>query len=291
MTSRRTFLAQAGLASAGMVLAPSLLSAKSVNGVGIQLYSLRDQLPKDPKGVLAKIAEAGYKEVETFGYSKQNGFWGLSAKEFSTVLKANGLKTPSGHYGMDEFFGTGKTDVFYSYIEAAHATGQNYIVIPSLNHDFIKTAADFNSIADKMNKAAEVCKKEGLKLGYHNHNFEWEKVEGTTFYDTILAKTDPKLVAMEMDIYWVVRAGHDPVSIFKKHPGRFAMVHIKDMDKTNPELNTEIGSGSIDFKTILAKAKLAGIKHYLVEQENFTNIDPYKSIAQSSAYLKNKLYL
>ncbi|MET3979567.1 sugar phosphate isomerase/epimerase [Mucilaginibacter sp. UYP25] len=291
MTSRRTFLAQAGLASAGMVLAPSLLSAKSLNGVGIQLYSLRDQLPKDPKGVIAKIAKAGYKEVETFGYSSENGFWGLSAREFSAVLKANGLKTPSGHYGMDEFFGTGKMDIFNSYIKAAHATGQTYIVIPSLNHDFIKTAADFNSIADKMNKAAAVCKKEGLKLGYHNHNFEWEKVEGTTFYDTILAKTDPSLVAMEMDIYWVVRAGHDPISIFKKHPGRFAMVHVKDMDKTNPELNTEIGSGSIDFKTILAKAKLAGIKHYLVEQENFTNIDPYVSIAKSSAYLKHKLYI
>lgn len=291
MTSRRTFLAQAGIASAGMVLAPSLLSAKSVNGVGIQLYSLRDQLPKDPKGVIAKIAKAGYKEVETFGYSAETGFWGLSAKEFSAVLKANGLKTPSGHYGMDEFFGTGKMDMFNAYIKAAHATGQTYIVIPSLNHDFIKTAADFNSIADKMNKAAAVCKKEGLKLGYHNHNFEWEKVEGTTFYDTILAKTDPSLVAMEMDIYWVVRAGHDPISIFKKHPGRFAMVHIKDMDKANHELNTEIGSGTIDFKTILSKAKLAGIKHYLVEQENFTNIDPYVSIAQSAKYLKTKLYL
>jgi sugar phosphate isomerase/epimerase len=96
---------------------------------------------------------------------------------------------------------------------------------------------------------------------------------------------------MEMDIYWVVRAGHDPVSIFKKHPGRFAMVHVKDMDKTNPELNTEIGSGSIDFKTILSNAKLAGIKHFIVEQENYTNIDPYKSIAQSSAYLKNSLHI
>jgi len=256
MTSRRTFLAQAGLASAGMVLAPSLLSAKSANGVGIQLYSLRDELPKDPKGVIAKIAKAGYKEVETFGYSAKDGFWGLTAKEFSAVLKANGLKTPSGHYGMDEFFGTGKMEVFNSYIDAAHATGQTYIVIPSLNQDFIKTAADFNSIADKMNKAAAVCKKEGLKLGYHNHNFEWEKVEGTTFYDTILAKTDPTLVSMEMDIYWVVRAGHDPIAIFKKHPGRFAMVHIKDMDKTKPELNTEIGSGSIDFKTIWLKQSL-----------------------------------
>jgi sugar phosphate isomerase/epimerase len=291
MITRRTFLAQAGLASAGMVLAPNLLSAKSPNGVGLQLYSLRDQLPKDPRGVIAKVAKAGYKEVETFGYSKQNGFWGLSAKDFSALLKSHGLKTPSGHYGLDEFFGTGKMDQFDSYIESALATGQTYIIVPSLNHDFIKTAADFKSIADKLNKAAEVCKKHGLKLGYHNHNFEWKETEGTTFYDTILNHTDPTLVNMEMDIYWVVRAGKNPVEIFKKHPGRFTFVHVKDMDKTNNELNTEIGSGAIDFKTILGQAKLAGIKHFIVEQENFTNIDPYQSIAKSSAYLKNKLYL
>ncbi|MFD0792881.1 sugar phosphate isomerase/epimerase family protein [Mucilaginibacter litoreus] len=291
MTTRRTFLAQAGLAATAMMLSPKLSSAKSPNGVGLQLYSLRDQLPKDVKGVIAKVAAAGYKEVETFGYSKQGGFWGLSAKEFSALLKSHGLKTPSGHYGLDEYFSTGKMDEFDSYIEAALATGQTYIIIPSLNHNLIKTAADFKSIADKMNKAAAICKKHGLKLGYHNHNFEWEQVEGTTFYDTILAETDPSLVSMEMDLYWVVRAGHDPVAIFKKHPGRFAFVHVKDMDKANHELNTEIGSGSIDFKTIFAQAKLAGIKHYIVEQENFTNIDPYVSIAKSSAYLKNKLYL
>ncbi|WP_374951949.1 sugar phosphate isomerase/epimerase family protein [Mucilaginibacter sp.] len=291
MTNRRTFLAQAGLLSAGAMLAPELLSAKSVNGIGIQLYSLRDQLPKDPKGVIARIAKAGYKEVETFGYSKDGGFWGLSAKEFSAVLKANGLKTPSGHYGLDEFFGTGKMDVFNSYIESALVTGQTYIIVPSLNHDFIKTKADFMTIAGKLNNAAEVLKKHGLKLGYHNHNFEWKETEGTTFYDTILNHTDPKLVNMEMDIYWVVRAGKNPVEIFKKHPGRFTFVHVKDMDKKNNELNTEIGTGGIDFKTILGQAKLAGIKHFIVEQENFTNIDPYKSIAQSSAYLKNKLYI
>ncbi|MBD1391492.1 sugar phosphate isomerase/epimerase family protein [Mucilaginibacter glaciei] len=291
MTNRRTFLAQAGLAAAGMVIAPNLVSAKSPNGIGLQLYSLRDQLPKDPKGVLAKIAKAGYKEVETFGYSKAGGFWGLSAKEFSTVLKANGLKTPSGHYGLDQFFGTGKMDEFNSYIESALATGQSYIIVPSLNHDFIKTKADFMTIAGKLNKAAEVLKTHGLKLGYHNHNFEWKATEGTTFYDTILNHTDPKLVNMEMDLYWVVRAGQNPVEIFKKHPGRFKFVHIKDMDKGNNELNTEIGTGGLDFKTILGQAKLAGIQHYIVEQENFTNIDPYKSIAQSAAYLKTKLYL
>ncbi|WP_454803321.1 sugar phosphate isomerase/epimerase family protein [Mucilaginibacter phyllosphaerae] len=291
MTSRRTFLTQAGLASAGMLLAPKLLSAKSINGIGLQLYSLRDELPKDVKGVIAKVAQAGYKEVETYGYSKQNGFWGLTAQEFSALLKWHGLKTPSGHYGMDEYFTSGKMDELNSYIEAAKITGQTYIVIPSLNHELIKTAADFKSIAAKMNKVAAICKSHGLKLGYHNHNFEWHEVDGTTFYDTILAETDPKLVAMEMDIYWVVRAGKNPVEIFKKHPGRFAMVHIKDMDKANHELNTEIGSGAVDYKTILGQAKLAGIKHYIVEQENFTNISWYDSIAKSNAYLKTKLYL
>ncbi|TWR25558.1 sugar phosphate isomerase/epimerase [Mucilaginibacter achroorhodeus] len=290
-TTRRIFLAQAGLAAAGIMLAPKLASAKSPNGIGIQLYSLRDQLPKDVKGVIVAVAKAGYKEVETFGYSKQNGFWGLTAKEFSALLKQNGLKSPSGHYGLDEYFSTGKMDEFDSYIEAAKILGQTYIVVPSLNGDLIKTAADFKSIAAKMNQAAAICKKHGLKLGYHNHNFEWKEVEGTTFYDTILKYTDPKLVAMEMDIYWVVRAGKDPIEIFKKHPGRFAMVHIKDMDKSNHDLNTEIGTGAIDFKKILGQAKLAGIKHYIVEQENFTNIDPYVSIAKSASYLKTKLYL
>lgn len=291
MTTRRTFLAQAGLAAAGAMLAPQLLSAKSKNGVGLQLYSLRAELPKDVKGVIAKVAQAGYSEVETFGYSKTGGFWGLSAKDFSALLKDNGLKTPSGHYGLDEFFGTGKMDQLNSYIESAQATGQTYIIIPGINHNFIKTAADFKGVADKMNKIAEILKPKGLKLGYHNHNFEWKETEGTTFYDTILNETDPKLVNMEMDLYWVVRAGYNPLEIFKKHPGRFTFVHVKDMDKTKPELNTEIGTGSIDFKTILAQAKLGGIQHFIVEQENFTNIDPYKSIGQSSAYLKNTLHV
>ena len=290
MTTRRTFLTQAGILSAGMALAPQLLSAKPTGRVGLQLYSLREYLPKDVKGVIGKVAAAGYKEVETYGYSKQNGFWGLSAKEFSSLLKANGLVTASGHYGMDEFFGTGKTDQLNSYIEAANATGQSHVIVPSINHEFIKTKADFKSVADKLNQAAEICKKGGVKLGYHNHNFEWKPTEGTTFYDTIIDGTDGKLVTMELDLYWVVRAGFNPIDFFKRHPGRFEFVHIKDMDKTNSGLNTEIGSGSIDFKSILAQSKLAGIKHFIVEQENFS-IDPYKSIAQSSGYLKNTLHI
>lgn len=292
MTTRRKFLAQAGMLSAGAMLAPGLLSAMPKGKVvGLQMYSLRDQLPKDPKGVIAKIAAAGYKEVETFGYSKQGGFWGLDAKAFSDVLKANGLTTPSGHFGMDEFLLQGKTTELENNIAAANATGMTYIVIPSVNGEALKSADSFKKIAEKMNKAAEICGKAGLKLGYHNHNFEWKPVDGTTFYDTILKETDAKLVNMEMDIFWVVRAGQDPVKLFKQHPGRFALCHIKDRDKKQTDLNTEIGKGSIDFKTIMTHAKEAGLKHFIVEQENFTNIDPYVSIAESAAYVKNVLHV
>ncbi len=291
MTNRRKFLTQAGIISAGIMIAPQLLSAKSSHTVGLQLYSLRDQLPRDVKGNILKVAAAGYKEVETFGYSKDRGFWGLDAKAFSNLLKANGLTTPSGHFGMDEYFVHDKTDVLKTYIEAANITGMSYVIVPSINGEVLKSADQFKMVADKMNKAAEICKTSGLKLGYHNHNFEWKPVDGTTFYDVLLKETDPALVHMEMDIFWVVRAGQDPVKIFEQHPGRFALCHLKDRDKTNTNLNTEIGKGSIDFKTILSKSKLAGLKHFIVEQENYINIDPYVSIAESSAYVKNVLHV
>jgi sugar phosphate isomerase/epimerase len=291
MTTRREFLTQAGLISASLMIAPKLLSAKSSNIVGLQLYSLRDQLPKDVKGNIAKVAAAGYKEVETFGYSKQHGFWGLDAKAFSDLLKDNGLKTPSGHYNLNQLFVEGKTDDLETCIEAANITGMEYVIVPSINGEVLKSADQFKAVAEKMNKAAELCKKSNLKLGYHNHNFEWRPVDGTTFYDVLLKETDPALVHMEMDIYWVVRAGQDPVKIFEAHPGRFALCHLKDMDKTNNSLNTEIGKGTIDFKTILSKAKLAGLKHFIVEQENYIDIDPYVSIAESAAYVKNTLHV
>jgi len=292
MTTRRKFLTQAGLLSAGVMLAPKLLSAKANSSVaGLQLYSLRDQLPKDVKGNIAKVAAAGYKEVEPFGYSKKDGFWGLDAKAFSTLLKDNGLTTASGHFGMDEYFVQGKTDDLEAYIEAANTTGMQYVIVPSINGEVLKSADQFKMVADKMNKAAEICKKSGLKLGYHNHNFEWKPVDGTTFYDVLLKNTDPALVHMEMDIYWVVRAGQDPVKLFEAHPGRFALCHLKDMDKVNHNLNTEIGKGAIDFKTILSHKKLAGLKHFIVEQENYINIDPYVSIKESANYVKNVLHV
>ena len=292
MTNRREFLTQAGLISAGMMVAPKLVMARAQsNVVGLQLWSMRDQLPHNVPTVISKVAKAGYKEVETYGYSKKDGFWGLDAKAFGDLLKSNGMSTPSGHFEFDHFFATGQTDELESYIEAAHITGMETIIVPHLDGNFIKTVDDFKLIADKLSTAAAICKKEGLKFGYHNHNFEWKKVDGTTFYDTILTHTDPKVVKMEMDLYWVVRTGQDPVEIIKAHPGRFFAFHIKDMDKSNHELNTEIGSGTIDFKRIMGYEKLAGVKHFIVEQENYTNIDAYVSITKSCKYVKNVLHV
>jgi sugar phosphate isomerase/epimerase len=289
MTNRRTFLAQAGLISAAAFIKPNLLSAAPSRIAGLQLYSLRDQLPKDVKSVIPKVAQAGYKEVETFGYNKTTGYWGLPSKDFSQLLKDNGLSSPSGHYAINGFFANGSTEELDMYTEVAHALGQEYIIVPSLNEKFIKTGDDFKAVAEKMNKAAEILKKSGLKLGYHNHNFEWKPADGTTFYETLLKNTDPALVKMEMDLYWVVRAGQDPVAILEKYKGRFGFVHIKDRDKTHPNLNTEIGKGDIDYKQIIPKAKAAGVKHFIMEQENYINIDPYVSIKESADYIKNVL--
>ncbi|NCD69917.1 sugar phosphate isomerase/epimerase family protein [Mucilaginibacter agri] len=286
MTTRRAFLTQAGLFTAGALLLPRLSSAKINGKAGLQLYSLREQLPKDPKAVIAKIAEAGYKEVETYGYSKEHGFFGLSAKEFSDVLKANGLTTPSGHYGMDRLFVDGTFGELDEAIEAARITGQEYVTIPYLNEKFRKTKADLKNVAAKINLAAARAKKAGIKLAYHNHNFEFDNIEGTCLYEVLAKETT---IALEMDLYWAVRSKQDPIEWFEKYPGRFTMVHVKDMDKAEPELNTEVGKGSIDFKKIFAKSKTAGIKHFIVEQENF-KIDPYVSIAESSKYLKTVLF-
>jgi sugar phosphate isomerase/epimerase len=289
MTTRRNFLAQTSLTAAAIMLRPDLLFAKPTYKVGLQLYSLREQIGNDIKGVIAKAAKAGYQELETFGYDKTKGFFGLSPKEFKQTLANNGMVTPSGHYGIDPFLNGGSSDDLKTYIDVAKTAGQTYLTVPYLGGDLRKSVDDFKKLASNMNKAAELCKQSGLKLAYHNHDFEFKPIDGTMLYDVLLKETDPKLVSFEMDIYWVVRAGQDPVKMIKAHPGRFPMWHIKDMDKNKPELNTEIGSGSIDFKKVFPLAQVSGLKHIFMEQENFTNIDPYKSIGQSSSYIKNTL--
>lgn len=290
MNSRRAFIKTAGMAAAGALLLPDLTFAAGTNKtVGLQLYSLREYIGKDVKGVIEKIAKAGYKEVETYGYSAKGGYWGFDAKTFKKLLADNGLKAPSGHFGgMDTFLKTGNADELKQGIEGAAATGMNYFTVPYLGDDVRANLEDYKKIAAKLNELAEWCKSSKLQLAYHNHNFEFDKHGNKTGYEVMLTETDKNLVKFEMDLYWVVRSGNDPIALFNKYPGRFPMWHIKDMDKANHGINTEVGTGAIDFKAIYKHAKQAGLKHPIVEQENFA-IDPYVSIKKSFDYINRQL--
>ncbi|MGN6179988.1 MAG: sugar phosphate isomerase/epimerase family protein [Mucilaginibacter sp.] len=286
-TNRRTFIQQAGLLSAGLIMKPTF-TPRFHKDVGLQLYTVREQIAKDVPGVLAKVAAAGYTNVEPNGYTRKDKFWGMDAKAFKVILDANNLTTTSGLYGVD-IGGEKDFDDLKHFTEVANILGEKYVVIPWIFEEYRKTADDYKVLADKMNKAGEVTKAAGVHLGYHNHNFEFTDMGGGQLgYDLILSNTDPKLVKMEMDIYWIVRGGADPVSLFHKYPGRFSLFHVKDMDKANRLINTEVGSGTIDFKSIFANARLAGLDYAFVEQENFAmNWDA--SVTKSAEYLKNEL--
>ena len=289
MNTRRNFIKQSGLLTAGLMMDPSDLLKKQKN-VGIQLYSVRDEIFKDPKSVIKKIAAAGYSEVEMFGLSAENKFYGLTVKEFAQLLKDNKLKSPSGHYMPEKFlFENGKGDDVKNFCEVGNALGNKYIIIPWMKEERRKTIDQYKALAERINKAGEICKNANLQLAYHNHDFEFADMNGQNGYDVLLNDTDKDLVKMEMDIYWVVRAGYDPVELFKKHPGRFHLWHVKDMDKKDKTKNTEVGNGSVNFKTIFANAKLAGVKYYMVEQENNYTPDIFTSIKTSCTYTKNKL--
>ena len=289
MNTRRNFIKQSGLLTAGLMMNPSDLLKKQKN-VGIQLYSVRDEIFKDPRGVIKKIAVAGYSEVEMFGLSAENKFYGLTVKEFAQLLKDNKLKSPSGHYAPENFlFENGNGDDVKNFCEVGNTLGNKYIIIPWMKEERRKTIDQYKVLAERINKAGEICKKANLQLAYHNHDFEFADMNGQHGYDILLNNTDKELVKMEMDIYWVVRAGYDPIELFKKHPGRFHLWHVKDMDKADRTKNTEVGNGTVDFKTIFANAKLSGVKHYMVEQENNYKPDIFSSIKTSCSYTKTSL--
>lgn len=289
MISRKKFILNSCLAVATLLLAPSLACVAQKKVVGLQLYSLRSELPKDVKGTIEKVAKAGFKEVETYGYSIKDKFWGLTPAEFKKLLSANGLKAVSGHYGLGSYLADGNTDELKAAIAAAKVLGSEYVTIPWLDPSIRKNADDYKKLAAKINVAGKMCKDAGLRLAYHNHDFEFAKQGETTGYQILLNETDKKLVDFELDLYWVVRSGNDPIKLFTANPGRFTMWHVKDMDKANPALNAEVGTGSINWKPIFADAKLSGMKHFFVEHETNYKPNPMESVAASCAYIKANL--
>ena len=291
MTTRRNFLKETGLMAATLALAPTISNAfaRPKKAVGIQLYTLRSIIGNDITSVIEKVAKAGFKEVETYNFSPKDNFWGLKPAEFKSLLSVNGIYSPSGHFGFDPYLTTGNLDEIKPYIEASNVLGSKYVVVPWLGEKLRKTADDYKRVAEKLNKAGELGAKSGLSVGYHNHAFEFKKMGGTTGFDIMLKETDPNLVDFELDIYWAVNAGHNPIEIFNKYPNRFKMWHVKDMDRTNSERTTEIGKGSIDYQAIFAKAKQAGVEHIYVEQDDNMLPTPLESVKTSFDYIQRIL--
>ena len=282
---RRKFL---GTMTAATLLANKVSwgATHKIGNIGVQLYTVRNDMKQDMPGTLAKVAQIGYKEVEFAGYFDH------SPKEVRAMLDQNGLVSPASHVDY-KLLG----DKWQETLDAAKVMGQSYIVCPMVPDDIRKQPDGWKQVADTFNKAALVSKKNGLQFCYHNHHFEFAKTNGQIPYDVLLSATDPNLVKMEMDLCWAVVGGADPVAYFNRYPGRFPLVHVKDMksipspapgeayvpfEKLHP-LMTDVGSGMIDWKRIFAQADQGGIKHYFVEHDEPK--DAYASLRNSYNYL------
>jgi sugar phosphate isomerase/epimerase len=268
---RREFLGTVG--SAGAMLAFGSLTdetaAKGLGPIGIQLYTVRDEMKKDFFGTLAKVARIGYKEIEFAGY------FGYDAKAVRAALKQNGLVSPSSHIGFPVL---GQS--WDKIIEDALTIGQQYLVCPWIDEKY-RTAAGYKEVAELFNKAGEQAKKAGLQFGFHNHDYELTPVDGQVPLDLLITQTDPKLVVFEMDVFWIRHGGQDPIAYFRKYPGRFPLLHMKDMDAQQKMV--DVGKGTIPWKAILGKRALAGVKHIFVEHDE--PADPFASIRNSYRYL------
>ncbi len=259
MQTRREFLGTLGLGALG---AATLASTRS-NGqaselpsrmpIGIQLYTLRSLLERDFDGTLARIAEIGYREVEFAGYYKR------TPKEVRAVLKRTGLKAPSAHIPLPA-----SDDDWKRALDAAKIIGHEWAVVPWLDETQRK---GLPQMADRLNHLAAMTKAAGLRQAYHNHDFEFADAPGGgTLLDLLLTHTDPKLVSFEMDCYWVTKAGHDPLALLAKYPGRFPLLHLKDATAAPERRMVDVGSGTIDFTAIL-RADKKYLKHIFVEHD------------------------
>lgn len=245
---------------------PETAAGKRLGRIGIQLYTVREQMAEDVPGTLQKIAEIGYDEVEFAG------IFDHTPAEVKSFLDAVGLVSPSAHIGLDDI-----REAPEQLIEAAQTLGQDYLALGWLAPDERQTLDDYRGHIDLVAGFAEQCRDAGLQFAWHNHDFEFEELEGQRPIDLILDSTDPELVQVELDLYWITKAGADPFAYFERYPGRFPLCHVKDMAADSSM--ADVGDGTIDFAAIFAKSDLAGFKHYYVERDD--SKDPFETAANS----------
>lgn len=299
--TRRTFLKNSGLTlAASMLLSDTIFAGyKGKQLLGIQLYSVRDEMKNDPSGTLKQLAAMGYKNVEHANYVDRK-FYGYSAAEFKKLLDDLGLKMPSGHTVMSaKHWDENKKDFTGEWkqtVDDAATIGQQYVVSPWLDESLRKNYDDLLGFLQLFNKCGELCKKSGMKFGYHNHDFEFKySLNNQQIYDIILANTDPAVVAHQLDIGNMYGAGGRAEEVIKKHPGRFELLHVKDEIKAadKGEMNdgyesTVLGKGVIPVKKIIDMAKKSGgTTHFIIEQESYQSITPLQSAKQDLTIMKH----
>jgi len=288
---RRGFVKDMVLIGAGMAMLPSCsifaksdmsLSGLNIPGIenfGLQLYTLRDDLPKDPKAVLKTVASYGYKEIE--GYEGGMGlWWGMKNNELKQYLDSLGMKMVSSHCDINKDFDRKAGE--------AAEVGLKYLIAPWLGPQ--KSIDDFKVFAEKFNEKGAICKKNGIRFAYHNHDYSFKKVDGLFPQDIMVEMTDPTLVDFEMDMYWVHAAGQDIETWLKKYKGRFKLCHIKDYSKQPGEDNgknsVDLGRGVIDWPKVLKTAHECGMEHYIVEQEAYPFGSPLEAVKADADFMK-----
>jgi sugar phosphate isomerase/epimerase len=277
--TRRTALKMMGAGIAGGALLPHLAQAASdsdarrIEHVGLQLYTVRSAMGKDLEGTIAAVAAAGITELEFAGYFNKPAEW------WRELMKKHGLTAPSTHIGLP------KTDAEWEpQFAMSKAMGHEWVIVPSFGAEF-RGEGGYKRLADRLNSSGALAKKAGLRMGYHNHNAEFAVAEGgKTGMDILLENTDPSLVDFELDLYWAVKAGADPMAFIKAHPKRIACCHVKDAGPAPDLAMMDVGAGTIDFKTILAAGRKVGLKHWFIEHDNPK--DAIASITASAAALK-----
>lgn len=239
--------------------------------IGVQLYTLRNEMRRDVEGTLARVAGIGYREVEFAGY------YDKSPADITAMLARHGLTAPATHVPIEMLEANAE-----GALDTAKAIGHQYVIVPYLVENRRKTIADYKAVAAALNRFGAAAKEKGLTLGYHNHDFEFVPIGGKVPFDTLLAETDPSLVAIELDLYWATKAGHDPLQLFERHRGRFPLVHVKDSAGAPDHRMVDVGKGTIDF----AKIFVAGgpsLQHRFVEHDNPG--DAFASITASYEHL------
>lgn len=288
MTNRRDFLRTSSLILAGGLIGNKMLNAselpaKGKKDIGLQLYSLREAMGKDALGTLKLVSDIGFKTLEAANYS-DGKIYGMDPKEFKKVVKELGMKMTSAHLGGPNY--TKDThqkalDWWKKALEDHQEVGCKYMVKPSM--PIPKTLDELKMWCDYYNAIGEMTAKEKILFGFHNHNREFDKIEGEIMYDYMLKNTNPKNVFFEMDVYWVMRGGYSAVDYMNKYPDRFPVLHIKD--------EKEIGeSGQLDFKAIYETAYKNGLKDSFVEVERY-NFEPAVSVRKSYEFLNNAPYV